>query len=108
MAPGGLHEALQILRVVPERRRARKVLAQDHDVVLVAEKCLGTIQCLHVAPNCSSAILDQPQRVTQRLDLLAPFMEVLGILAAQGTLHGPATAAMRRLKARCKGAELGV
>jgi hypothetical protein len=76
--------------------------------VLVAEPDFGQMKRLDVSSNEQPGGFQKPQFVPQRLDLLAPLMEIGGPLTFPGTCHGLAPAPVSQADACGERAKLAM
>jgi len=81
IAISGETHAIDVACRAADRGIRCKDLAQDHYVVVVAERGFGAMQRRDIAIDPCAPALEEPQRVPQRFYRLAPFVEVNGSLA---------------------------
>src|SRR5688572_5690163 len=86
----------------------RQLGAQHGQIVVVAEPRRGPMESADVSTDAGTARFDEPQLVPQRLDRLAPFMEVVGALMLQGPRHRVAAVFVADAQGTCKRAEFTV
>jgi hypothetical protein len=72
----GKPDAIDVRRRAAHGRIAGEQGAQHDNVVIVAERRFGAVQGRGITIDATAPALQQPQLVPQRLDCLAPFVEV--------------------------------
>jgi hypothetical protein len=102
----GEPDAVQVDSALASRPPLRELVAEHDDIVVIPEPLFGTMQRCDVSSNARAGAFHESQFVPQRLDQLAPLMEIGGLLAPPGAGHRVAASVVYSADARRQRAKL--